>query len=268
MKKRLLLLLCIICTLAIFVGGTMAYFTDSVNVSGEIESAIIDIEQIEMERTANNDGLRELPKNRKLHMYPAVCNGTPKADVPLTYEGHTLNFWSNVENAVDKVVFVRNDSTTTAAFRTIYAFEAYPNFEKDKVLLNRNEEDYIWTDIGLGRLSDTGDYYFFMVATYAEKEADGTVKFKSLEVDEIAPPSLLEAALSGNTSNKELEVYGDSYDILVVTQATQSKYNAPESVFSTDPKDIVKAVMEEYYYPENPDSPVYPPNEENSTNEP
>lgn len=268
MKKRLLLLLCIICTVAVFVGGTLAFFTDSVTATGNIKAAMIDIEQIEMER--NNGVLQELPDNWKVSLNPAICSGTPKADAALIYEGHELKFWSNVENAVDKVVTVKNISTTTAAFRTIYAFEAYPNFNTDKLLLNLNESDYVWTDLGVGRLSDDGDYYYFMMATYGKEKDDGSLELTSLGLNKVAPPSLLQVAFRNDVSNEDMEIFGDTYEILVVSQATQFQYDAPKHVFSeeTDPKDIVKAVIEEYYYPENPDSPVYPPNEENSTNEP
>ena len=264
MKKRLLWLLCILCTLTIFVGGTLAYFTDSVTATAEIKSAMIDIEQIEMERQLNTEGkvvLKEFSQNRAL--YPAIY---PKELMTETFEWKfdendkdpfKLNFWSNVENAVDKVVFVKNNSTTQAAFRTIFTFEAYTEFTPDKLMLLKDDQNYEWTTLGdksLGNIN--GKTYYFLIATYKD----------TLEIGEIAPPSLLQVALSKDAGNKEMEIFGDTYEILVVTQATQAKYGAPKEVFKSDPKSIVEAVVNEYYKPANPQSPIYPPNE-SSTNE-
>lgn len=272
MKKRLLLLLCIICTMAIFVGGTLAYFTDSVTATAEIKSAMIDIEQIEMERQVNNDKVVLTEFTQKQALYPAIYSDLNTEVFNWKFDEKdektfTLNFWSDVENALDKIVFVKNNSTTTAAFRTIFAFEAYPNFDKTKLLLNRNESDYIWTDIGLGQIKDTGDYYYFMMATYAEELTDGTIEYKSLDIDKVAPPSLLQVALSSAATNEDIEKFGETYEILVVTQATQAKYDAPDSVFNTDPKYIVEAVVNKYYKPDNSDSPIYSPNETTTSEE-
>lgn len=270
MKKRLLMLICILCTMAIFVGGTLAYFTDSVTATAEIKSAMIDIEQIEMERQVNKKSLQDYShdENNPIYLYPAVYSGELKTETlewaveKPDYENQAdfeLKFWSNVNNAVDKIVFVKNSSTTQAAFRTIYAFESYPNFDTTKLLLNRNTTNYTWSEIGPGNIQVDGETktYYFMTATYKGE----------LAIGEIATPSLLQVALSSKAGNEDIEKFGETYEILVVTQATQSQYDAPESVFSSDPKDIVEAVVNKYYKPENEKSPIYPPNE-SSTSEP
>lgn len=266
MKKRLLLLICILCTMAIFVGGTLAYFTDSVTATAELKAAMIDIEQIEMERQVNKESLRIFDQDKKRPLYPAVCPEEPETET-LTWsveepdykdqKRFSLKFWTNVNNAVDKIVFVKNNSTTTAAFRTIFAFEAYTEFNPDKLMLLKDEENYTWKTLGEKSLGNINDKtYYFLIAEYKG----------ALQVGEVAPPSLLQVALSGKATNEDVEKFGEDYEILVVTQATQAQYGAPDEVLTTDPIAVVEAVVNEYYKPA--DSPIYPPNESATPSQP
>ena len=74
-----------------------------------------------------------------------------------------------------------------------------------------NSEQIIWNkNIGYVKLGE--QRYYFIVATYKD----------ALEAQKISVPSLLQVILDSKITNEDMELFGNTFDVLVKTQATQS----------------------------------------------
>ena len=216
MKKYLALILAAILTVTAIVGGTLAYFTDEDNSAHVYTVGNIKINQHEYERAANGS-LQDFTQNKPA--FPAFYGaaGLTAAPAPSVeyvwdngYEGSSLLWADNITNVIDKFVFVENEGRNDAFFRTVVAYELPEGVSADKIIFNLNTTDYDW-DLNAGETVITGDRYMMMVAT--NKEALGA--------KEMSAPSLLQVMFANNMTSEEGEAFGESFDVLVATQAVQ-----------------------------------------------
>ena len=120
----------------------------------------------------------------------------------------------SVKNAIDKFVFIKNEGKTDAYIRTIIAFECPEDFNYSLIHTNLNTSDQIeWKEIGYVLLGE--HRYYFIAATYKNALAE----------NEISEPSLLQVLLDSKATNEDMDLLGDTFDILVKTQATQKVEN-------------------------------------------
>ena len=125
---------------------------------------------------------------------------------------------------MDKFVFVQNTGKSDAYYRTIILLEADETGSKNAanqylIHLNTNgHSNFDWSVNG-GDFTDTtpvveidGEKYWVVVATYN----------KVLTPGEISRPSLLQVGMDQTATNEFVEQFGDTYDILVLSQAVQT----------------------------------------------
>ncbi len=228
MKKVISALLVVAMTAAISIGATLAYLTDTdddVNVMtvGQVKIDQLEYERVDTETKDENAKVQEFHDNKPL--YPAVTeNGfdyTP-GDTYVDWEqigkgGYTSDIWdpAKINNEVDKMVFVKNKGDYDAYVRSVFAFEAgkyetLDEFQK-MVHLNLNETDYTWqwaeTPVTIGESS-----YFVATATYN----------KVLAPDALTEISLSQIALDSSATNADVAAFGDTYQVLVQSQAIQA----------------------------------------------
>lgn len=226
----------IVMALTLSLSGTLAYLSDTDQDVNVMTLGNVQIEQLEYQRaegvehtaTANEGDLVPFVQGQPL--YPAV----PKAGAknPYTAEPTALFSWGpyvtaegagnglwdddKISNVVDKFVFVKNTGKSDAYYRTLFAFECPDGMEygegSDKeFMMNVNgNERFDWADYGY--ITVNGVRYLLMSATYKEILAPG----------EISRPSLLQVLMTEHCTNEHMELLGDSYEILVVTQAVQA----------------------------------------------
>ena len=228
MKKIIAWLLVLALTAAISIGATLAYLTDTDEDVNVMTVGKVKIDQLEYERvsdeTSGEDALvQEFHDNKPL--YPGVYNDDFKftdteGKVDWTQIGkddYTTGIWdpATINNELDKMVFVKNKGNYDAFVRTVFAFEA-GNYETvseflEMVHLNLNTTNWSWdwlpTPVTIGQ-SD----YFVAVATYNE----------ILEPGALTEISLSQIALDKTATNADVEAFGDTYQILVKTQAIQA----------------------------------------------
>ena len=236
MKKVIAWLLVLALTAAVSIGATLAYLTDTDEDVNVMTIGNVKIDQLEYERiddeTANEDAtVQEFHDNKPL--YPAITgNGFDYNNPGETYvdweqigkDGYTTEIWNpeNINNELDKMVFVKNKGTYDAYVRTVFAFEA-GNYETlDAFLaqmhLNLNETNWTWSwvespvAIPNEENGETTTNYFIAVATYNEKLAPGA----------LTEISLSQIALDKTATNADVEAFGDTYQILVKSQAIQA----------------------------------------------
>ncbi len=228
MKKFIAWFLVLALTAAVSIGATLAYLTDTDEDVNVMTVGKVKIDQLEYERidteTADEDAtVQEFHDNKPL--YPAVTDKdfdyTP-GDTFVDWEqigkdGYTSEIWNpdEINNEVDKMVFVKNKGNYDAFVRTVFAFEA-GNYEtlaefQEMVHLNINEEDWTWNwleePVTIG-----GSTYFIATATYNEV----------LEPGAITEISLSQISLDKTATNEDVKAFGETYQVLVKSQGIQA----------------------------------------------
>jgi len=260
MKKALAWLLVIAMTAALAVGGTLAYLTDTdedVNVMtvGKVKIDQLEYERVDPETNGDDAVVQEFRDNKPL--LPAVTEDGFTWDATtgtvdweqIGKEDYVSGIWNpeDINNEVDKMVFVKNKGDYDAYVRTVIAFEAgnYTTIDefRSKVHLNLNETDWDWTwteaPVSIGEGS-----YFVATATYNKVLAPGA----------LTEISLSQIALDPSATNADVAGFGDTYQVLVQSQAVQADgFDNPNSAlneaFGTIPNDIGE-------YPFDGDSPT------------
>ena len=228
MKKIIAWLLVLSLTAAISIGATLAYLTDTdedVNVMtlGKVKIDQLEYERIDDETADEKAEVQEFHDNKPL--YPAITDkdfdytpGDTEVDwTQIGKDGYTTEIWdpSKINNELDKMVFVKNKGNYDAFVRTVFAFEA-GNYEtldqfRQMVHMNLNETDWTWqwaqTPVTVGESA-----YFIATATYS----------KVLAPDALTEISLSQIALDKTATNADVEAFGETYQILVKTQAIQA----------------------------------------------
>ncbi len=242
LKSILLTGLSFVLVAALAIGGTLAYLTNQDSDVNVMTLGNVEIKQHEYQRAdgvAHNagepgkgNGVKEgalVPYEQNQPIYPAV----PKNNAPTDYtaEANDLFFWGDyvysgtagnglwnddkLANVMDKMVFVENTGKSDAYFRTIIAFECpegmeYSEGSDKEFMMNVNGSTvYNWEDGGYITLN--GVRYFVMVATYQNTLKPGAQSH----------PSLLQVVMTHNATNEDMELLGDTYEILVFSQAVQ-----------------------------------------------
>jgi hypothetical protein len=214
LTKILAMFLALATTAALSVGLTTAYLTDKDEDVNVMTLGNVSIEQIEQERDENG---KLVDFTQAKPAYPAVYEGTsiPYAD-PAKYPVANNEAWKVVENnpnVIDKFVTVKNTGKSDAFVRTIVAFEIGKNGVNDPymhLVCNSNADvAFEWTDINI---EFDGNYYVIGVFTYA----------KALTPNETTIPSLKQVYLDKTATNEVCAAYGETFDILVLSQAVQA----------------------------------------------
>ncbi len=120
-KSTLIMILSLVLAVALGVGGTLAYLTDTdadvnVMVMGDVQ--IVQNEQQRIEQGNAEEGLEEFKQYKELLPYVTIGN-TTKENV--TVGDYTIKMRDNVKNYVDKIVTVTNIGNNDAFVRTIIA---------------------------------------------------------------------------------------------------------------------------------------------------
>lgn len=226
----------IVMALTLSLSGTLAYLSDTDQDVNVMTLGNVQIEQLEYQRaegvghTATAEEGDLVPFVQGQPLYPAV----PKAGAtnPYTAEPTDLFSWgpyvtaegagnglwndSKIANVVDKFVFVKNTGKSDAYYRTLIAFEcpegmAYGQGSDKEFMMNVNGNAlFDWANHGYITVNDVR--YLLMSATYTAVLTPG----------EISRPSLLQVLMTEHCTNEHMELLGDSYEILVVSQAVQA----------------------------------------------
>ena len=248
-KKVLLASTAAVMTAALAIGGTMAYLTSQDSDVNVMTLGNVEIEQIEYERAVDADGnfitvdtssvnpnygYNQAYKLQKFTQakpaYPAVyTNGNlvwdefqqlwNQAGAP----GSNELFDDSVKNVIDKFVFVKNTGKSDAYYRTIIAIEAPEGLSDDAIHTSFNANsrfDYNSDKDEAQNAADSNKFYMTVdetrylvyTATYTQKLAPG----------EVSRPSLLQLFLDPAVTNEDCALFGDAWDVKVISQAVQT----------------------------------------------
>jgi len=230
MKKTLLMSLCIMLCASLAIGGTMAYLSDTDSDVNVMTLGSVKIEQIEQERDENGE-LVEFTQAKPL--YPAVYPGSNTSDsIPWAdadkWAVANDEAWKVVtenENVVDKFVTVKNTGKSDAYVRTLIAYEG--------AAINGTDIHVVHNAVTSSNAAVAGE---FAATDYIENVVIDGVRYdiivytykNALGAGETTIPSLKQLYMDHTCNNAEVEAYGDTYDVLVVSQAVQTAGFAPE----------------------------------------
>lgn len=208
-KKIIAALLVVTLTVTVSVAGTVAYLTSTAEDANVMTLGNVKIEQIEQERDENGE-LQDFTQAKPA--YPAVGE-IAWADTGVDVNGTEYKvFADGLENVVDKIVTVKNTGLSDAYVRTLIAIEAPEGFNDNLVHVNVNADEKI-VQTGWEYIQVNGVRYVYTSFTYTE----------ALEPDEISEPSLMQVFLDSTANNEDCALLGDTWDILVLSQAVQTQ---------------------------------------------
>ncbi len=234
LKNILLTGLSFVLVAALAVGGTIAYLTDTDSDVNVMTLGNVKIAQHEYERNANGE-LTDFTQAKPA--LPAVYDTEAWADNGVEVNGTEYKVFSdNMKNVVDKIVTVNNTGKSDAYVRTIVAIEAPDYDPEDLIHINYNGTDV--------KISDTvkveidGVKYVFFAFTYNEALAAG----------EKSAPSLMQLFLDKDADNDFCAKFGDTFDILVLSQAVQSAgFESAQTALDTAFGDVTADKIAEWF---------------------
>ena len=241
MKKFILSALALVTVAVVSITGTIAFLQDEKSDVNVMTVGNVSIEQHEYQRKDGiaynagepgaGNGIKKgdlVPFVQNQALYPAV----PTDGTAYTAEATDLFFWGDyvysgtagnglwnddkLSNVMDKMVFVENTGKSDAYFRTYIAFECpegmeYSEGSDKEFMMNVNGSSlYQWEDLG---------YHFVDGVRYDVWEA---TYLNVLKPGQMAHPSLLQVVMTHNATNEDMEKLGDTYEILVFSQAVQT----------------------------------------------
>ena len=238
MKKKLIAIL-MVAALAVtaVVGGTMAYFTDTDGDVNVMTLGNISIKQVELERGENGE-LQDYTQGKPL--LPSVgerdwADGWQEWPTG----GSSALYDDSLKNVIDKFVFVENDGSNDAYVRTWFAFEAgsldWSTWD-GLMHFNINATHWDWAEAPYALVEIDGVNYYVTCATYiGNAGTDGkTHEGGILPAGETTRPSLLQVDLDYAATQEQVASFGDTYEILVFSQAVQTAgFADPESALNT-----------------------------------
>ena len=205
-------------TATVSIGATLAYLTDTDEDVNVMTLGDVYIDQIEQERVddkENQDQLVDFEQNQPLlpAVYPDSSIPWAPADEWVVPNNEAWRVIADNTNVIDKFVTVKNTGKSDAYVRTIFAFE-YDNDLLHAVMNDTNiKEGATWKwNWGLGTFELDGVTYILVEAVYTEKLAPGKTTI----------PSLKQIYLDKTATNEDIVKFGDTYDILVFSQAVQA----------------------------------------------
>lgn len=209
LNRKWMLLVALVLSVAMATTGTLAYLTDEDKDVNTMTLGKVEIVQNEQERDEDGELQPFTPNKPAL---PAVYKEIQWDDERVTV-GDTgyLVFADDMKNVVDKIVTVTNTGKNDAYIRTIIAIEEPAGMYEHAIHINVNDDDSIRT-MGWENVEINGVRYAIAAFTYNEK----------LPAGETSAPSLMQVFLDKQVDNEDVEKLGDTWEILVLSQAVQA----------------------------------------------
>ncbi len=220
MKKRTIaMIVSLVLALALGLGGTLAYLTDTDADVNTMVLGNVQIVQNEQEWNAFKTALKAFTNDKPLIPYVGDLGWENTNDQNGAYRRFTMS------NVVDKYVTVTNTGNSDAYVRTIIALEmgsyAYEEFNRIGVSINKVDgAEFDFPGAWEWPIDTTaeidGKQYNIMVAVHQNAVKPG----------ETTIPSLLQVYLSKDADNADVQKLDGNkngkYDILVLSQAVQA----------------------------------------------
>lgn len=212
MKKFLLL----VCSLAVI--GCMLYHTgffDYLQSGGTFtEAARVEVAQAEYSRSPSGDGVQKFRSSAVLFPDENAYQGSPHLEQLAAFrwplkDGETIYLWQGgITRAVDKMITAENRGNVPVYVRIVFAFERLEGTVWKNVCTTASKDGMVYH----GNVSIHGSLFDLYSYTYAQP----------LQPGESTLPSLLQVVLDRYTTESDLQIIQQGYEIMSVTQACQA----------------------------------------------
>jgi len=225
-KKILMMVLSLVLVAAMSIGGTVAYLQDTDDEVNVMTLGSVKIEQNEYQRATNADGsyktdstgyvLEAFEQAKPLLPSAIPTNGsgwgwdTTLVDMSQVGSEGTVQVFKAGSNAQDKIVTVKNTGKSDAYVRTWIALE--DPFTENRLGVNVGKKDNNYTQTPWTTVEIDGVKYSVTCFTYDA----------ALKPGEVSTPSLFQVYLNYKATNEDMELLGDTYEILAFSQAVQA----------------------------------------------
>ena len=232
-KSTLIMILSLVLAVAIGVGSTMAYLQATDEDVNVMTLGSVYITQNEQERDADGNLVPFTPNKPA---YPAV-GPIDWADEGVVVNGTEYKvFTDELQNVVDKIVTVTNTGKSDAYIRTIIAIEAPDYDPADLIHINYNDTGVV-ISAPVCFTRDGVDYVCFCF-TYAD----------ALAPQETSAPSLVQLFLDSDVTNADVEKFGETWEVLVLSQAVQTQgFADAETALNTAFEAVTSAKVAEWF---------------------
>lgn len=211
LSRKWIVLAALVLSVAMATTGTVAYLSDTASEVNVMTMGSVKIEQIEQERDANGK-LVDFTQGKPA--MPAVGEIAYDDELFVVNGENVRVFGTKIENVIDKFVTVNNTGKSDAYLRTIIAIEAPNGDPEDLIHFNANygnEGEYTQVGNPFVTKIDGTDFYV-MNLQYN----------KVLKAGEKSAPSLMQLFLDSKADNDDCAAFGDTWEVLVVSQAVQA----------------------------------------------
>lgn len=239
MNRKWMLVAALLLSVAMATTGTLAYLQDQKADVNVMTLGSVYIKQIEQERDGKG-GLTDFTDNKK-PLFPVP--GNPQTYINLA--GEETNSYDSeykflaiaddnslpksLPNVQDKIVSVKNEGKSDAYVRTLIAFEVAESVAEVKspgthIGIMRNDSSNASADATKPGNSDwSWEWLSDTITVDGQKYAVAVVTHNAiLPKGETTIPSLLQVYMKSNGDNEYVAKLGDTYEILVVSQAVQT----------------------------------------------
>ena len=213
MKKKILALaLVVILAITAVAGASLAYLTDKDQAVNVMTLGNVAIEQYEKDRWGG-----AFVQNQNL--FPMV--DLRGENDPVVVDGL---FNDAMKNVIDKMVTVENTGNYAAYVRTIIAFETGIIYKENSTeIYGYMHDEYIGVlSNGLKFLKNEDGTPMIINCNGKQYALAVRVYENALEPGSTTEPSLKQFFLSPNANNEITALFGDTYEILCLSQAVQS----------------------------------------------
>ena len=244
-KKVLLASTAAVMTVAIAIGGTMAYLTSEDSDVNVMTLGNVKIAQHEFERATDENGayktidvdgvksyeLKEFTQAKPLYPFVgAVDQGYDAIPVRLAQLGHNSRGGMDVfpaKNVQDKFVVVENTGKSDAYVRTIVAFEAGSVVEEDWYKIVSYSSHFTWKETQDWFVTEINGNNYYLVEFVYNGYEDIQHPNGVLTPGDYTYNSLAQVYMFDTATNEDVEALdgnkNGAFDILVLSQAVQTK---------------------------------------------
>lgn len=227
-KKAVLLGIAYTLVAAIAISATIAFLTDRDGKVNVFTFGQIKIEQVELQRKAQTRSLDSYglePFVNGKEFYPAVYDSIEWDAEPQMWPtgGSSTLFSGDIQNVIDKFVFVENTGKNEAYVRTWFAFEAGElSFDRfDEIMhININDTHWTWSEWDTTPVEIDGVNYYVICATYTG--TDSVHPGGKIATGETTRPSLLQLFFDNDTDMEEINMMGEEYNVIAISQGVQA----------------------------------------------
>lgn len=280
MKKFIALLLTVVLTATVAVGGTVAYLQDETSEVNTMTVGSVYIQQDEYQRAMDANGnfivgvegtdfdadyginqsykLEEFEQDKPA--FPAVYTNAAGTEAWDDFQqlwngvgapGSNDIFDDSVKNVIDKFVFVKNTGKSECYYRTIIAIELPDSLSADKLHVNANANarfDYNPKEDVTATFATDTVFNEIMTIDNTKYLVYVATHTEPLAPEAVSRPSLLQVFLDPTATNEDVAGFGAKWEILTLSQAVQTAgFRNADHALNTAFGEITEANLNEWF---------------------